>query len=65
MAIIRYITLHVMMIHEPFSQKLKSYGNIVLNTAYTMQQTMRIDLQNIKENRKKLALTLPHGHIFR
>ena len=37
-----------MMIHEPFSQKLKCYWNIVLNIAHTMRPTMRINPRSRK-----------------
>ena len=30
-----------------------------------MRRSMRIDSQNIKENRQKSAFTLPHSQIFR
>ena len=53
-----------MMIHEPMIQKVKSYGNIVLNIVHTMRPTKRIDYQNVKENEEKLSLTLPSDKSF-
>ena len=52
------------MINKPSGQNMKSYWIIGVNVAHTMQQSMRINLQNIKENRQKLASALPPGAKF-
>ena len=39
-------------------------SNIVLDIVDTMQPSMRINLQNVKENHQKLALTLPRRQFF-
>ena len=46
------------------SPKLKCYWNIVLNIAHTMPPTMRINLQNIKENHEKIGYDTPPVTIF-
>ena len=61
---IKYLILFALMINKPSGQNMKSYWIIGVKVAHTMQQSMRINLQNIKENRQKLALALPLGQNF-
>ena len=61
MAMIKYLTLFVLMINKPSGQNMKCYWIIGTKVAHTMQRSMRINLQNIKENHQKLALALLQG----
>ena len=54
----------MMMLSRPFGTKEHRSWNFVLNVAHGMRQSMRIIIQNIKENRQKSGFTLSHGQIF-
>ena len=43
----------MMVFDEQFGQNKQRFWNVVLNLADTMRPTMRINLQNIKENGQK------------
>ena len=54
---IRYPNIYNMMFHEPISRKVQRSWNIASEVAHTMRRSMRINLQNVKENRKKSAFS--------
>ena len=56
-AMIRYPNMHNMMSREPISGKVPRSWNIAEEVAHTMRRSMRINLQNVKENRKKSAFS--------
>ena len=56
---------YTVMFHRPFCKKEHPSPIIVWNIAHSMRRSMRINSQNIKENRQKSAFTLAHECIFR
>ena len=54
-----------MMSREPISRKVQRSWNIASEVAHTMRRSMRINLQNVKENRKKSAISTPERRILR
>ena len=62
---IRYPNIYNMMSCKPISRKVKLSWNIASEVAHTMRRSMRINLQNVKENRKKSAISTPEWRILR
>ena len=52
------------MSREPVGGKVKRSWNIASDVAHTMRQSMRMILQNIKENRQKSDFSPPHRRSF-